>query len=121
MARVNIPITDLSIGGVAPPAATTADATNDHELATNDGSVWLEIVSTDGASQNVTIRSQVEPIDGLTLPDRVISVPAGATRLVGRIKPSTHNVKTGADTGKVYIDPAVSATLTFRAYRLPQA
>lgn len=121
MPRVDIPITDIAIAGVAPPAVTVSDATNGHELASNDGSVFLEVENVGASSRTVTIVTQAEDVDGLALPDRVLTIPAGESRKIGRIKPSTHNVRSGADQGKVYIDPEVSTDLEFRAWRLPQS
>ena len=113
MPRVSIPITQVVQEGVAPPAQTNADAANDHQLDFNDGRVLLEVVSTDAGAQSVTVVTPGQQ-SGLGVADLVVSVPAGATRLMGPFSPGTFN---NAD-GTVYIDTTVSTTLKFRAYHL---
>lgn len=113
MPRVEIPVTQLTDSGVAPPAQTNADATNDHYIAGNDGHIMLEIISTDGGAQSVTILTP-GTFGGLNLEDRTVSVPAGQTRYVGRLAPGIYNQ---AD-GSIYLDPSVSTNLKFRAYRV---
>lgn len=114
MPRVNIPITQLTDDGVAPPAATAADATNDHQLAFNDGRVFVEVVSTDAAAQSVTIITPGTVGSGLAVADKTVAVPAGATRYVGPLAPQVYNQPDGT----VQIDPSISTTLGLRAYRI---
>ena len=120
MPRVDIPVTTLAAAGSTPPAQTDSDATNDHEVdayVSLADPVWLEVFNNNAASKNVTILTQLDDIDGLSVPDRVVAVPAGATRLIplGR---NAHAVRSGADVGKVYVDPELSTDLKFRAYRI---
>lgn len=112
MPRVEIPVTQLTDAGVAPPAQTNGDATNDHYIAGNDGHIVLEIISTDAGAQTVTILTPGN-FGGLNVEDRVVAVPAGATRYVSKLAPGLYNQ---AD-GSVYLDPSVSTNLKFRAFR----
>jgi hypothetical protein len=114
MARVSIPVTALSRAGVAPPAQTDADATNKNQLDSNDGLTWVEIVSTDAGSQTVGFEIPAT-VDGQSVIAKTVTVPAGATRNAGPWPVATYN-QSG---GPVFIDPSVSTTLKFRAYRLP--
>lgn len=119
MARVVIPVTDVTRAGVAFPSAVTADATNDHYVTgvNNTGDWYLHIVSTDAGSQTVEIVANPDLTnDGLTVSNLSITVAAGATRIAGPFKPRTF--RQGADSNNVYINPSVSTTLTFRAIRL---
>ncbi len=119
MPRVIIPITEIIRAGVAPPTEVTADATNNHYFTGNDSNVFLVIVSTDAATQTVAIvPSPTFTADGLTVSNLVISVPAGATRFAGPFKVTTFKQNTALD---VYVNPSVSTTLKFRAWRLPAA
>ena len=114
MPRVDVPITQLTEQGVAPPAQVNADAANDHQLAYNDGRVFVEVVSSDAGAQSVTI---ITPgtVGGLAVADQVVAVPAGATRLFGPLPPAIYNQPDGT----VSFDPSVTgATLKFRAYHL---
>lgn len=117
MARSQIVVTDIVRAGTAPITQTTADSTNKHYFINSDGLVFLEIVSTDAGSQTVTVEaSPTFTADGLTVSGLVITVAAGATALAGPFKVSTFKQNSSYD---VYVDPSVSTTLKFRAWRLP--
>lgn len=111
----SIPITDLSITGVAPPTAVNADAVK-NVLDFNDGRVILEIISTSGTSQTVTVETHIT-VQGYPVNDAVITVPAGATRFVGPFPPTIFNQPDGT----VIVRSSVGGTtLKFRAYRIPR-
>ncbi len=118
MARTSIPVTEVARDGAAQPSQTTADAANDHSVAGGaDGRTMLEIESTDGSPQTV----EVEPnpsftVDGLTVDNLSIAVPAGDVVVAGPFRTSTF--KQDAD-NTLFVNPSVSTTLKFRAYRLP--
>ena len=117
MARVVIPVTNIDRDGVAAPSQVTADATNDHYFAGNDNRVFLEIVSTDGGAQTVEIVANPSlTADGLTVGNLSIPVAAGATVLAGPFRVGTFKQDIN---NTVYVNPSVSTTLKFRAYRLP--
>jgi hypothetical protein len=114
MPRVNIPITQLSQAGVAPPAQVSSDATNDHELAYNDGRVFIEVSNVNASPQSVTIPTPGQ-VSGLNIDDITVSVPATTgVRLIGPLSPGLVNQ---AD-GKVHIDVTIATDLKFRAYHL---
>ena len=121
MPRVAIPIDELDAAGQAPASQTNADATNDHEInLAGDTRVWLEVENVSGTSRTVTIHVQLPDTDGLVVPDRVLTVPGTSVRLIP-LKSSTYAIRTsGADFGKVWVDPEVSTDLKFRCYRLPR-
>jgi hypothetical protein len=78
----------------------------------------LEIVSTDAGSQTVDIEPNPDfaTRDGLTVSNLVIAVAAGATVYAGPFRTSTFKQDTD---NTLYVDPSISTTLKFRAYRLP--
>jgi len=118
MARSQITVTDIARSGTAPISQTTADASNKHYFV-NDGMTYLEIVSTDAGSQTVTVK--VNPsytADSLVVNDLTITIPAGTTRLAGPFKVYTFKQDSSND---AYVDPSVSTTLKFRAWRLTPA
>ncbi len=118
MARSQIVVTPIIRAGATPITQTTADATNDHYF-TNDGLTFLEIISTDAGAQTVEIVPNPSfTADGLTVASLSIAVPAGATRLAGPFKVTTFKQSAALD---VYVNPSVSTTLKFRAWRLPAA
>lgn len=113
MPPVSIPVTQLTDAGVAPPAQTNGDLTNGNQLDFNDGRIIVEVISTDAGAQSVTV---VTPgsVGGFAIADNVVAVPAGATRIIGPLSPSTYNQSDGS----VRVNPSVSTTLKFRAYRV---
>lgn len=118
MARVQIPVTEVDRDGVAQPSLTNGNATDDHYVTGGaDGRTMLEIVSTDAGAQTVEIvPSAAFSPDGLTVGNLSIPVAAGVTVLAGPFRTSTFK----QDTANVlWVNPSVSDTLDFRAYRLP--
>lgn len=115
MARVAIPLTDLAVGGTDPTASTvSSDATNDHNCPVGDD-VFLEIVSSDASSQDVTIRTP-GTVDGVAVEEQVVSVPAGARRLVPMSREAFAQ-PTGTHKGDALVDVPVD-TLTLAAFRV---
>ena len=114
MPRVNIPITQVDQSGTAPPAQTNADAANDHELAWNDGRLWLEVINSNaGAAASCTIQTPGVVGGTLNIDDLTVTVPQSATRIVGPLRPDLFNQVDG----KVFID-VTTADLRFRAFHL---
>lgn len=112
MARVNVPVTTISRSGVAPPAQTNADSVNGHFISQNDGTIWIEIVSSDAGSQTVAFKLP-GTIDGQAIADKVVTVAAGATAIVGPFPVSSYNQSDAS----LWFNPSVSTTLKFRAYK----
>jgi hypothetical protein len=112
--RTNIPVTQLTRAGVAPPAQTNADMTNGMAIAANSGRILVEIVSTDLGAQSVGFAIP-GLVDGQAVADKTVAVPAGATRLVGPFPPGTYN----QDDNSLHLNPSLNgATLKLRAYKL---
>jgi len=123
MARSNIPVTEILLTGVTPPAQTTADAANDHYINASDlsdGTLFIEVVSSDAGSQTVDVVANPDlTLDGLTVSDLSVTVGAGVTKLIGPFRLRTF--KQALDSNRIYINPSVSTTLKFRAYKLTPA
>ncbi len=117
MPRVEIPVTSTVRSGVTQPALTNGDATNDHFITGGaDGLTLVEIVSSDGGAQTVEVVPNPEmTADGLTVQNEVISVAAGATRIAGPWRTNTFRQDTA---NTLWLNPSVSNTLDFRAYRV---
>lgn len=117
MPRVEIPVTSSVRSGVAQPSLTNGDATNDHYITGGaDGLTLVEIVSSDAGSQTVEVVPNPSlTADGLTVQNEVITVGAGATVVAGPWR--TNTFKQDAS-NTLYLNPSVSNTLDFRAYRL---
>jgi hypothetical protein len=117
MPRVEIPVTVIARDGVTQVAVTNGDATNDHYVTGGaDGLTFLEIVSSDGGAQTVeVVPNPALTADGLTVDNLSIAVAAGATVVAGPFRTNTFKQNT---TNDIYVNPSVSNTLDFRAYRL---
>lgn len=116
MARVSIPVSKIVRTGFTPVAATASDHANGMQFV-NNGATWLEVVSSDGGSQTIGFilgTGASSLVDGLTLPEKIITIPAGATRLIGPFPPQLYN-QAGS---LVFVDPSIITTLAIRAYTL---
>lgn len=113
MARTNIPVQDLPVGGLAALTWTNSDSTNDHEFS-NDGATILIMRNTDAATKAVTVKSVTDE-RGRT-GDLSVTVPANTgLSLVPPLPPALFNVA-----GKVQVDLATSAAgFQLAAVRIP--
>lgn len=117
MARSQIAVTQVDRDGEVPGSPTTSDAINGHYFD-NNGRTWLEVISTDVADQTlgfVLLAALSANVDGVTLPDKEITVPAGTRTLMGPFPNTYYNQPGGI---QVLVNPSISATLTIRAYSL---
>lgn len=104
---------------VAQPALTNGDATNDHYFTGNTGQEVIEVVSSDGGDQTVTVQYAPGAAGGVqAVSGYAETIPAGTTRIIGPFSKSKYNQNAAGD---VHFDPSVSNTLDFRAYRLVKA
>jgi len=117
MARIEIPVTTISRLSVAPPSQVDGDATNDHYIANNDGRIFVEIVSTDAATQSVIFETPYT-LDDLSLEDQPVYIGPSTTRYAGSWPTYTFNQTGAGDENKLFLNPSVSTTLKFRAYKL---
>lgn len=117
MPRVQIVVTEIDRDGVAQPAVTNGDATNDHYITGGaDGLTIIQIVSTDAGAQTVEVPPNPSmTADGLTVNNLSIAVAAGATVLAGPFRTNTFKQDTS---NTLWLNPSVSNTLDFRAYRI---
>ncbi len=83
MARTLIPVVDTSKAGTTMPAEVAADVANGNYIP-NDGKTLVLARNANGASvaRTVTI-ALVGTIDGFAPAARTISVPAGASKILG--------------------------------------
>ena len=111
--RVPIPVTELSPSGVPQGTQIFSDSVSKHTLENVQEDVVLEVVSIDASPQTVTIETSYAQ-DGAALDDRIVTIPAGATRYIGKFPRYIYNQE---DLVTMYINPSVSGTLKFRAYK----
>lgn len=114
MPRTNIPVTTVVEAGVAYPAATAGDATNDHSF-TNDSRTILIFKNTGAGSQTLTVLTS-QQINGLDVADRDYVVAAGAKRTAGPFPPQLYGQST--DSFKVWVNVA-ETTWEIEALSIP--
>lgn len=112
MARTLIPITTIAELGTSQPSATAGDATNDHYLLS--ANCIVECKNTSGGALDVTFVTSYQTSGGLTLQDNVITVAAGAIKLVD-IHATAANYRQSGDSNRIYVD-VMSNSWEFRAY-----
>lgn len=76
-----IPITTLSRDGITPPAQVS-DSQTTMTLEPRDRRTWFEVTNTAAVTRTVVIDTPAT-VDGLAIADVTITLPAGATRIVG--------------------------------------
>lgn len=117
MPRANIPITTIVEAGTSQPAATAGDATNNHYLVGTTDCI-VECKNTSAGSLDVTFVTSYATAGGLGLADNVVSVAAGAIKLV---KLDGNGVrlfyKQSADSDRIWVDIS-SSSWEFRAYAI---
>ena len=117
-----IPINEIVREGLIVTAIPTevADASNGNTVEGNDGTIFLEVISTDGSAQTVTVAANPAlTADGLTIMPLVLTIAAGDTSWFGPFRPSTFNQDTVDNA--LALTPSVSGTLEFRVYKLTAA
>lgn len=115
MPRTNIPITTVAETGTVQPSATAGDAANDHyiEGGTN---VIVECKNTSGGSLDVTFQTVYTTPGGVALADNVISVAAGAVKLMKLSTPAVRAFyQQSGDSERIYVD-VTSNSWEFRVY-----
>lgn len=113
MARVDVPITQVSLAGVTPAAQVTGDTVEGHKLASNDGRVFVEVENTDAAATHNATFLTPRTSGGVAIEDPAIVVAKSGKSLVGPFPPQTFN----QSTGQLHIN-VNSALLKLRAFRV---
>jgi hypothetical protein len=109
--RTEIPVIVITRDGVTPTAQVDSDHANGMVILENDGTVFVEIVSTDALVQFVGFAIP-ELVDGQTVANKRIIVPAGDRRMAGPFPPETYN----QEDDSILINPSVDGTLKLRAF-----
>lgn len=113
MARVAI--TPQAIVRTGLNATYTAALADGHGF-TNSGRKKVIHVKNGGAGATVVTIPTPGTIDGLAIPDRTVSVPAGEDRFIGPFSELYENDDSGGDTGisdAVFINTDVQTSVTY--------
>ncbi|EFC80249.1 hypothetical protein [Parafrankia sp. EUN1f] len=110
--------TDISAGTLTPtgvdPFPSSGDAANGHQFTYSTSRMFC-VRNGSGASITVTVRAN-GTVDGLTVPDRTVTVAAGASRLI-----DTRASIYRQNDGYVYIDLSSSTTVVVGVVDLGRA
>lgn len=109
MPRVAVPVTTFTRDGVALPAVTTGDATNNHSVTPNDGRVGIIAKNTGAVDRTVTFRFS-KLVDGKGIDPRVETLTAGAEQGFGPFPANDYGTTLNID--------VAHAEVTLRAIRL---
>lgn len=118
--RAALTVTQITRSGLTETLYT---ADGDGHKFSNNGSVWVKVKNDYTSTITATF---VTPgtVDGLSIADLDIAVPAGSNRLVGPFPPSQYNNSSGSDAGKVYLNwntavtGSVASSVTVGAWRV---
>ena len=106
MARTNVVTQNMALTGLAP-ALTEPTADGD---VVDVGRTFLMAVNTGGGAVTVTVQTP-GGVEDLALADRVVSVPAGATRLIPLTMPAYRQPVGDANAGRAFVNYSVPADI----------
>lgn len=122
MARTAITVTATTRSGVAQPSTQNGDATNNMYLPGNEGSNIVIEVYNAHASTTFTLGAALAQalVDGISVPDKQISIAALATKLFGPFPVGKYNVveQTFPNCVLINVDAGSGTNLKLRAYKL---
>lgn len=111
MPRTNITVVEITRAGVAA-TEVAGDTVNGNQFD-HGARTFLRARNADGAAPHTATIQTPGTVDTLAIADRVVSVPASATRYIG---PFTTDYR--QSDGKVYVD-VDDAQLNLAVFRLP--
>jgi hypothetical protein len=113
MARVEVPVTQVTLAGVEDPAAIAGNVSEGHFIANNDGHVWLTVENADAAATHKVTVITPGTAGGMGIEDDAVTVPKSGKLKIGPFPPQVFN----QSNGQVYVG-VDSAELKLRAFRV---
>lgn len=95
MARVVIPVTEITKAGIAPATEVNGDATNNHYFA-NDSRTFL-VVRNGGASTRTLTVKFAATVDGQAVTSRTYSLATTVTRFIGPFETGPYGTTVNVD------------------------
>ena len=102
MAYTSLSIQTVAKAGLEPTyvAATLTDG----DRFRNSGKEFIHVINGGGGAVAVTVPTPAT-ISGLTIEDKIVSVPAGEDRMIGTFEPGLYNQPAGGtDAGECYLE-----------------
>lgn len=113
MARVEVPVTQVTLAGVEDPAATAGNASEGNFVASNDGHIFLVVENADAAATHKVTVVTPGTSGGMAIEDDAITVGKSAKVKIGPFPVQTFN----QSNGQIYVN-VDSAELKLRAFRI---
>jgi hypothetical protein len=113
MARVEVPVTQVTLQGVEDPASVAGNVAEGHFVANNDGHVFLVAENADAAATHKVTVITPGQSGGMGIEDDAVTVPKSGKLKIGPFPPQTFN----QSNGQVYVG-VDSAELKLRAFRV---
>src|SRR5215212_4718931 len=101
MARTNITPVVPTDAGINP---TPTVGTIDGHMFPDTGQEVLVVANSNATTARNFIIKFPRQVEGQTVPDRTISIPAASRRYIGDLEYSVYAVASGADKGKMYVN-----------------
>lgn len=116
MARITLSVTDITRIITAPPALYDSTGVDGFKFDNSSGNVFLEVISST-TGQEFTVLTGLVVDNEWAVADTLASVSeANTTYYLGPFPQNIYNQDTVNN--EVYVDPAVGAVLSFRAWRI---
>lgn len=97
MARVLVPLNQITRPGLADPTPVTGDATNNHYVQ-NDGRMFLRVKNSNSGSTARTVTINIDKtVDGVDVPEVAHSIAAGAQLWLGPFPTDVYNDTVNVD------------------------
>jgi hypothetical protein len=116
MARVTLPVTDITRLLVAAPAMYAATGSDGFKFENGSGDVFLEVISSTTAQQFTVLTGLVIDNEWAVADTLATVTQAAQTYMIGPFPQNIYNQDTVDN--EVYVDHAVGAVLSFRAWRI---
>lgn len=113
MAYAELSVETPTIDGLDP--TFTAATLTDGNMFRNTGSETVFVKNGGGGAVAVTVPTP-GTVRGLDIEDKIVSVPAGEERILGRFDPGLYN-QSGADAGMCYIEYDQITSVTVGVFR----
>ena len=113
MARIAVPVTQVKVAGVTPPAQTAGNASENHQIEGNDGRIYVEVENVDAAATHTITFLTPGSAGGAEIEDPAIVVGKSAKVLAGPFAPQVFN----QSNGQLFVN-VNSSELKLRAYRV---